>query len=108
MCSGDFYAKALICLNHPPEFAQVGLAIAALSRPATRLSALAPAQRAGAQRLRALAHCDDTKMSNFPPVLAEEPTLGVMRPAALSYGNGIDLVPRDAARALACRHHATT
>jgi hypothetical protein len=30
------------------------LAIAALSRPATRLSVLAPAQRAGAQRLRAM------------------------------------------------------
>jgi len=31
-------------------------AIAVLSRPVTRLSALAPAQRAGAQRLSALAH----------------------------------------------------
>src|ERR1700756_4339678 len=31
-CSGDFFAKALICLAPPPEFAQVGLERWSLSR----------------------------------------------------------------------------
>src|ERR1700751_2487354 len=31
-CSGDFFAKALICLGPPPEFAQVGLALVSTSR----------------------------------------------------------------------------
>src|SRR5215469_6635302 len=44
------------------------------SQPATGLSALAPAQRAGAQRLRALAQSGGSGMSAFAPLLGAKRT----------------------------------
>ena len=45
------------------------------SQPATGLSALAPAQRAGAQRLCAMARCVDFGMSALTPLLGSKRTV---------------------------------
>src|SRR5215468_5166186 len=57
----------LILLTLPPR-------LSLSSQPATDLSALAPAQRAGAQRLRALARSCGWRMSGFPLLLGGKQT----------------------------------
>src|SRR5215469_15053043 len=62
-------ARWLIVLTLPPP-------LLLSSQPATGPSALAPAQRAGAQRLRAMARSCGWRMSGFPLLLGGKQTFG--------------------------------
>ena len=78
--SGSWPASLLAVLDHAwhgdnPRVDRGNSAITVLSRPTTGLSALAPAQRAGAQRLCALALLGRGGLGARRPLLREEQTL---------------------------------